>query len=59
MVLYKSYMPSVLIETGFLTNKQEGAYLNSSKGQKEIANEIAKGIITLTVIAYQMLVKIV
>ena len=46
MVLYKSYMPSVLIETGFLTNKQEGAYLNSSKGQKEIANEIAKGIIT-------------
>lgn len=46
MVLYKSYMPSVLIETGFLTNKQEGAYLNSSKGQKEIAHEIAKGIIT-------------
>ncbi|MDG1328512.1 MAG: N-acetylmuramoyl-L-alanine amidase [Flavobacteriaceae bacterium] len=46
MVLYKSYMPSVLIETGFLTNKQEGAYLNSFKGQKEIANEIAKGIIT-------------
>ena len=46
MVLYKSYMPSVLIETGFLTNKQEGAYLNSTKGQNEIANEIAKGIIT-------------
>ena len=46
MVLYKSYMPSVLIEAGFLTNKEEGAYLNSTKGQKEIANEIAKGIIT-------------
>ena len=46
MVLYKSYMPSVLIEAGFLTNKEEGAYLNSKKGQKEIANEIAKGIIT-------------
>lgn len=46
MVLYKSYMPSVLIEAGFLTNKEEGAYLNSTKGQKEIANEIAKGIIS-------------
>ena len=46
MVLYKSYMPSVLIEAGFLTNKEEGAYLNSKEGQKEIANEIAKGIIT-------------
>ena len=46
MVLYKSYMPSILVETGFLTNKKEGAYLNSSKGQKEMAKEIAKGIIT-------------
>ncbi len=46
MVLYKSYMPSVLVETGFLTNKKEGAYLNSTKGQKEMANEIAKGIIS-------------
>ena len=46
MVLYKSYMPSILVETGFLTNKKEGAYLNSLKGQKEMAYEIAKGIIT-------------
>ena len=46
MVLYKSYMPSILVETGFLTNKKEGAYLNSLNGQKEMANEIAKGIIT-------------
>ena len=46
MVLYKSYMPSILVETGFLTNKKEGAYLNSLKGQKEMAKEIAKGIIT-------------
>ncbi len=46
MVLYKSYMPSVLIETGFLTNKKEGAYLNSKKGQKEMAKEIANGILS-------------
>jgi len=44
MVLYKSYMPSVLVETGFLTNKNEGAYLNSKKGQLEMAREIANGI---------------
>ena len=46
MVLYKSYMPSVLVETGFLTNKKEGAYLNSKKGQIEIAREIANGILS-------------
>ena len=29
-------MPSVLIETGFLTNKEEEEYLNSDKGQDEV-----------------------
>ena len=38
-------MPSVLIETGFLTNKREGAYLNSKKGQNEISVAIAKAIL--------------
>ena len=38
-------MPSVLVETGFLTNKREGAYLNSNKGQNEISNAIAKAIL--------------
>ena len=37
-------MPSVLVETGFLTNKKEGAYLNSKKGQSEMAKTIAEGI---------------
>ncbi|MFT5983728.1 MAG: N-acetylmuramoyl-L-alanine amidase, partial [Ulvibacter sp.] len=41
IVLHQSYMPSVLVETGFLTNKTEGAYLNSKKGQKEMASSIA------------------
>ncbi|MCH2489093.1 MAG: N-acetylmuramoyl-L-alanine amidase [Flavobacteriales bacterium] len=45
-VLHNTYMPSVLIETGFLTNKQEGKYLNSAKGQTEMAQEIAKAIIS-------------
>jgi N-acetylmuramoyl-L-alanine amidase len=38
-------MPSVLIETGFLTNKSEGVYLNSKKGQEEMGNAIADAII--------------
>jgi len=35
IVLHQTVMPSVLVELGFLTNKIEGAYLNSSKGQKK------------------------
>ncbi|MEX0997573.1 MAG: N-acetylmuramoyl-L-alanine amidase [Flavobacteriaceae bacterium] len=44
-VLHNTYMPSVLIETGFLTNKNEGAYLNSKKGQQEMASAVAQAII--------------
>ena len=44
-VLRETYMPSVLVELGFLTNKKEGAYLNSKKGQREMSETIAKGII--------------
>jgi N-acetylmuramoyl-L-alanine amidase len=39
-VLWKSAMPSVLVETGFLTNTKEEAYLGSTKGQEEIAASI-------------------
>ncbi len=44
IVLKYSYMPSVLVETGFLTNKKEGAYLNSKKGQNEMAQTISEAI---------------
>ena len=44
LVLRKTYMPSVLIETGFITNTSEGAFLNSSNGQKKIAGAIAQAI---------------
>lgn len=44
-VLHGAFMPSILIELGFVSNKDEGAYLSSKKGQKELAESIAKGII--------------
>lgn len=43
-VLVGASMPSVLIETGFLSNKQDEAYLKSSSGQQEIANAILNSI---------------
>lgn len=40
LVLYKTTMPSILIETGFLTNKHEEKYLSSEQGQDYIASAI-------------------
>lgn len=44
-VLDAAYMPSVLIELGFLSNSQEGLYLNSEQGQNKMAEAIASAII--------------
>ena len=38
-------MPGVLIELGFLSNNEEGEYLNSDDGQSEMARQIANSII--------------
>lgn len=43
-VLRETIMPSVLIELGFLTNKNEGRYLNSKKGQEQMGKSIADAI---------------
>ncbi|QTD37378.1 N-acetylmuramoyl-L-alanine amidase [Polaribacter batillariae] len=43
-VLRETIMPSVLVELGFLTNKKEGRYLNSKRGQTQMANAIADAI---------------
>lgn len=40
LVLYKTAMPSVLIETGFLTNRTEEKYLLTEKGQNAVATSI-------------------
>ena len=43
-VLAGSAMPGVLVEIGFITNTEEEVYLNSEKGQYEVAMAIYKGI---------------
>lgn len=44
-VLDAAYMPSVLIELGFLSNNEEGVFLNSEVGQNKMAQAIATAII--------------
>jgi N-acetylmuramoyl-L-alanine amidase len=46
LVLYKTTMPAVLIETGFLSNPVEESYLLSETGQDHIANAIFRSLIT-------------
>jgi N-acetylmuramoyl-L-alanine amidase len=43
-VLVGASMPSVLIESGFLSNRRDADYLKSSKGQNQIAGAIFKAI---------------
>jgi N-acetylmuramoyl-L-alanine amidase len=43
-VLQATAMPSILVETGFITNKTEEDYLNSEDGQQETAACISKAL---------------
>ena len=43
-VLQATGMPSVLIEIGFISNKEEEEYLNSEKGQDEIVSNIMNAL---------------
>ncbi len=44
-VLQATQMPAVLIETGFVDNYQDERYLDSEKGQEEIAHAITKALV--------------
>jgi N-acetylmuramoyl-L-alanine amidase len=44
LVLAHSAMPAVLIETGYINNATEEAYLNSREGQEAIASAIVRAI---------------
>ena len=43
-VLHSALMPSILVELGFISNKEEGEYLNSEAGKNELAKAIARAI---------------
>ena len=43
-VLQATGMPSVLVEIGFITNKEEENYINSDKGQEEIVSNIVNSL---------------
>lgn len=45
IVLHQTFMPSVLIETGFMTNDKERTYLRSAKGQQEMSRNILNAIL--------------
>ncbi|MEP6615721.1 MAG: N-acetylmuramoyl-L-alanine amidase [Ginsengibacter sp.] len=45
-VLQATQMPAVLVETGFIANPEDERYLNSDKGQQEIAEAITKALKT-------------
>lgn len=46
LVLQRCGMPAVLTEVGFISNKEEEKYINSEKGQNEIAESILAAIKT-------------
>lgn len=46
LVIRNTYMPSVLVEVGFLTNNKEGAYLNTKSGQSKMATAIKDAILS-------------
>ena len=45
LVLSAAHRPAILVETGFSTNRDDGAFLNSKLGQHKIASAIADGIV--------------
>ncbi len=49
MVLTTARRPAILVETGFATNRADGAFLASSLGQHKIASAIADGIVAYLV----------
>ena len=45
MVLVGAFMPATLIELGFISNPDEEKFMNSEKGQVDMAKRIANGVI--------------
>jgi N-acetylmuramoyl-L-alanine amidase len=46
LVLAAARRPAILVEAGFATNRNDGAFLASADGQRRIASAIADGVVT-------------
>ncbi len=44
-VLVGASMPGILIESGYISNKEDAKYLNTKRGQQQVANSIYEAII--------------
>lgn len=44
-VLQATNMPAILVETGFINNPEDERYINSEKGQQELAEAIAAAVV--------------
>jgi len=44
MVLYRTTMPGILVETGFITNSRDEAFLKSDDGQAYLASAIYRAV---------------
>jgi len=44
ILFYRSLVPSILVEIGYITNKNDAAYMNSLEGRKSIATALSKAI---------------
>lgn len=49
LVLAAARRPAILVEAGFATNRNDGAFLASAQGQQRIASAIADGIVAYLV----------
>lgn len=45
LVLAAARRPAILVEAGFATNRQDGSFLTSARGQRRIADAVADGIV--------------
>ena len=45
LVLRETYMPSILVELGFITNKVDADYLKSESGKDQLAKQIVDAVI--------------
>lgn len=46
LVLREVAMPSVLVELGFISNRQNEDYMTSTQGSRQLANHIAKAVVS-------------